>query len=73
MRCAVERREIMYCKKFIVHNYMNIHSRVSYASKKGQRSLMGPNFLQFLMFINVHAHLTYLKIIFNVNFQPQTV
>jgi len=43
MRCAVERREIMYCKKFVVRNYMNMNSRVSYASKKGQRSLMGPN------------------------------
>jgi len=53
MRCAVERREIMYCKKFIVRNYMNIHSRVSYASKKGQRSLMGPNFVQFLMFMHI--------------------
>ena len=53
MRCAVERHEIMYCKKFIVPNYMDIHSRVSYASKKGQRSSMSPKFVQFLMFMHI--------------------
>jgi len=32
MRCAAEIREVMYCKKFVVRNYMNMNSKVSYAS-----------------------------------------